>query len=191
METGFKNSLFQNSTMNIQLIISLLSLILFFSCSPAKKNVITMQPKEIDHEQIILNFNTGPQTIIYKTRNDYAGLVPVMLSESKDEIVSYPHPSDVLRKGDSAYPTRLSNEYLLDNFGINSNVAFLRLTFIEYGQLEIVPSPETLFLFIIDKDPLLEMYNCGNKYAFRNGVNDLNLLIDRKELNKCKCLDME
>ena len=35
----------------------------------------------------------GPQTIVYKTKKDYYNLVPVLLSDDKTEIISYPHLS--------------------------------------------------------------------------------------------------
>jgi len=93
-----------------------------------------------------------------------------------------------LVNGKYSYPTQLEKGYLLDNRGINNNVAFLNMTYEEYSKLETVSSLDKLFSIIIDKDPLVEIYNCGNKYTFKNVISDLNKLISNNELKRCKCL---
>ncbi|MDD2386690.1 MAG: hypothetical protein PHP52_07885 [Bacteroidales bacterium] len=158
------------------------------SCSTMNEKKITKASKENDKDKIALNFKLGPTTIIYKTRKDYKQLVPVTLSADKSKIVSYPHPKDIFYNGELAYPTELNNEYLLDNRGINSNVAFLNISYAEYSELDKVPSIDELFEMILDNDPLTEIYNCGNRYTFKNEISDLNRLIENNRLKECKCL---
>lgn len=175
----------------MKLVILIISVLVINSCSSAKKNQITAEAKETDKDKVILNFKAGPQTFIYKTKQDYNKFVPITLSEDKSEITSYPHPKDVFYNGELAYPTELNGGYLLDNRGITSNVAFLNITYEEYNQLENAPSSEELFPMILDDDPLVEMYNCGNRFTFKNGIADLNKLIENNGLADCKCLVKE
>jgi hypothetical protein len=96
----------------------------------------------------------GPQTIVYKTKKDYYNLVPVLLSDDKTEIISYPHPIDI-KVGDTyVTPTKLNEGYLLDNRGIGKNVAFLNMTYEQYSKLDRVPTLEELQNMIVDKNPL-------------------------------------
>ena len=125
----------------------------------------------------------GPRVIVYKTRADYYYNVPVILSDDKSEIVSYPGIKDLYYKGKLAYPTRLNEGYLLDNRGINSNVAFLNYTYEQFSTLEKTPSAEELLNNILDKDPVTEMYSCGSKFDFRDVVNELNEVIDNNKLS--------
>ncbi len=169
----------------------ILSVLIINSCTTVNKNTITMEAKETDKNEVILNFKDGPQTVIYKTKKDYKKFVPVILSDDKSKIVSYPHPKDIFYKGVLAYPTELKDEYLLDNRGINIYVAFLNITYEEYSKLEKVPLLDELFKMILDKDPLTEIYNCGNRYSFKNEISDLNRLIENNGLKECKCLIKE
>ncbi len=115
----------------------------------------------------ILNFSE-PATFVYKTKADYTKNVPVTLSDDKTQIVAYPAPQDLYSNGKLAYPTALSNGYLLDNRGINANTAFLKLTYAQYSQLKEVPRLKDLFQQIIDKDPFTELCNCGNRFQFKS-----------------------
>ena len=63
------------------------------------------------------------RVVIYKTAKDYRNNVPVTLSDDKTTIVSYPHPTDLVLGEGLALPASLHNGYLLDNRGINRNVA--------------------------------------------------------------------
>lgn len=126
-------------------------------------------------------------TLIYKTKNDYFNNVPVILSEDKAMIISYPAPSDVYYNGKLAYPKRLDNNYLLDNRGINQNVAFLKLTYEEYSKLSKAPSIKEMYEMIIDKDPISELCNCGNRQQFKNEVSEINELV-KNNLVKCQKL---
>lgn len=130
----------------------------------------------------------GPQLIIYKTVAIYDDKVPVILSNDKGEIVSYPGVRDVYYKGSLAYPTPLESGFLLDNRGINKNVAFLSLTYKEYSELDKTPPPGELFKLIIDNDPLTEMYECGLRSQYDDPVQELNKKILAGEFSDFKRL---
>ncbi|MDZ4667204.1 MAG: hypothetical protein SGJ00_04900 [bacterium] len=135
------------------------------------------------------DFVTGPPTIVYKTKADYRNFVPVLLSDDKSEIISYPHPSDIKVGEEYAKPSLLKDGYLLDNRGVGQNVAFLNYTYEAYAKLEEVPSLKDLYAHIVDKDPLLEMCNCGSMKGLENREQQLNKLIDQKKLRKvCKVI---
>ena len=124
------------------------------------------------------DFAPGPHALVYKTKRDYNNQVPILLSDDKKVIVSYPHPSDLKTGGKLALPTLLEKNYLLDNRGIGKNIAFLKLTFEEYSKLPSAPSIDELYELIIDQDPLLELCDCGNRLKFTDVVGELNSVID-------------
>ncbi len=151
--------------------------VIFWACQSKKNKTLSFEPQ----------FIPGPSAIVYKTKNNYNDLVAVILSDDKSEIISYPAPSDVKKEGYNPNPTILKNGYLLDNRGINPNVAFINLTYQQYGELKEVPTLKKLFEMIVDKDPLLEMCNCGNRDSILNTEAKLNYLITKNLLNdKCK-----
>jgi len=132
-------------------------------------------------------FTAGPPALVYQTRNDYRNNVPVLLSEDKTSIVSYPDPKDISINGNYPLPDMLENGYLLDNRGIGLRVAYLSMTYAEYAALPEAPSMDALMKMIIDNDPLTEMYNCGNRQVFKDVVNDLNVVIRSEKLKEvCK-----
>jgi hypothetical protein len=101
----------------------------------------------------------------------------VILNKEKTEIVSYPAPTDLKYKGEVALPSSLENGYLLDNRGINADVAFINLTYEEYMALDKSPTKDELMGLIIDYDPILEMYSCGKRSTYTNEVEELNAII--------------
>jgi len=123
-------------------------------------------------------FLSGPKAIIYQTKMDYSKLVPVILSEDKKSIESYPDIKDVYFNERLAYPTQLNKGYLLDNRGINANVAFIKLTYEEYSKLPKTPSQEELMKMIIDAQPIVSMYSCGLRSSYQDIGNELNTKID-------------
>ena len=132
-----------------------------------------------------ISFIPGPQAIIYKTIKDYTNLIPVIMNSEKTKIISYPAPTDVFYKGNLAKPTALKNGYLLDNRGINENVAFLNYTYEEYSHLSENPSMEEMLSRIVDKHPLAELINCGLRMQYKDEIKELNMLIDANFPN-CK-----
>ncbi|MBD3209228.1 hypothetical protein GF367_02310, partial [Candidatus Woesearchaeota archaeon] len=128
-----------------------------------------------------------PPTTVYKTKANYNDLVPIGLSEDNSRIMSYPGPGDVYYNGKLAYPTELSQGYLLDNRGVGPNSAFLDITYEEYSQLDEIPSHEEFFDMIKDYNPFLEMYDCGNRYG--DEIEGLNTIINQGKLNK-ECVSL-
>jgi hypothetical protein len=126
----------------------------------------------------------GPPTIVYKMKKDYSQNVPVILSDDKKTIVSYPAVEDVMLNGKYPVPTLLKDGYYLDNRGIGPNVAFIKFTYQEYSKLTVTPTVEELLAVIIDKDPILEMYDCGNRLRFTDIETELNQLIESGDLSK-------
>lgn len=126
-----------------------------------------------------------PAIIVYKTTKDYNNLVPVIMNNARTAIVSYPHPTDVKRGSGYTTPTPLKNGYLLDNRGINRNVAFLNYTYEAYSKLTAAPTIEELLSRIVDKYPLVEMYECGRKTDYNNVEPELNAVIE-KGFPNCK-----
>jgi hypothetical protein len=131
---------------------------------------------------------TGPPVIIYKTKADYYDMVPVTLSEDKSKIVSYPGARDLYKGDELALPTHLHNGYLLDNRGIDQNVAFLNISYEKFTKMQRVFTAGQLYEMILDKDPLTEMYNCGKKSKFKNEVSELNEIIDKGSFEECQTL---
>ncbi len=131
----------------------------------------------------------GPHLLVYKTKKDYRQLVPVMLSDDKKSIVSYPDPQDIRVVGSAITPTSLKDGYLMDNRGIGENVAFLNITYKQYAKLKTAPEIEKLYSLIKDKDPLVMLCDCGLKQSFKDPKADVNKLIAGKRLTtKCKVL---
>lgn len=163
-------------------VFTVIILLIMVSIS-CKTNLKQTSDKEKKQETINVVSMPGPPAIVYKTKMDYFYLVPVILSDDKSKIVSYPAVSDIKIGGKYTYPTKLLNNYLLDNRGITKNIAFLSLTYEEYGKLEKTPTPEELFKKIIDDDPLLEIYQCGIKSDYKNIIEEINRLIQEDKLN--------
>ncbi|MFZ4547772.1 MAG: hypothetical protein ACOYN4_10070 [Bacteroidales bacterium] len=149
---------------------SLPSLILLFSLL---MSCMSTQKTETANNKPKSNI-PGPKAIIYQTSKDYSKLVPVMLTEDKKSIESYPDIKDVFYDGKLAHPVELKNGYFLDNRGIGKNVAFISITYEEYSKLPRTPNSIELWNLIIDKDPIKTMYNCGLRSSFGNIADELN-----------------
>lgn len=147
------------------------------------------QATNAEVENFTPSFVPGPHALVYKTSKDYDKLVPVILSEDKSSIVSFPDPKDLLPGENYPQPTRLKKGYLLDNRGIGPNVAFLKYSYEEYSRMEAAPGPAELYDAILDKNPLKELCDCGNKSTFAQIEEQLNYWITSKKLNSvCKKL---
>lgn len=126
--------------------------------------------------------NVTVPAIIYKTTGSYWQNIPVMLSDDKTQIVSYPHPKDVFFNGKLTTPSPLPDGYWLDNRGISANVAFTSWTYETYSRLETPPSVSDLFNAIIDKNPIAEMWHCGSRAAFETPIElSLKKIMKQKE----------
>ena len=169
----------------MKIIIPIL-IIFSLGCNTNSKVVQSASDKS---DEFVPDFAAGVPVMVYKTKADYNKLVPVILSDDKTTIVSYPHPNDIRSGNSFQFPDPLHDGYLLDNRGIGKNVAFLKLSYEEYANLESVPDLKQLFELIIDKDPLTELCNCGLKTAFTDEQAQLNELIDANKMRKsCKVI---
>jgi len=166
-------------------LYALFSIMLLFGCSSSNKsqdmNLVS------DKEKVQVGM-PSPPVIIYKTRNDYYTKVPVILSNDRTRIVSYPDPVDLRINGEFVYPTKLNQGYLLDNRGINQHAAFLKFSYEEYCSMEHIPNVEKLFGFLLDSDPFIEMYQCGNRGDYHEMINEINDLITTGKIKDCKNL---
>ena len=167
--------------------VILFSMICFtvFGCKTQQQNTITGKTAAKTAPKPFVT--ALPHVVIYKTTKDYNCNVPVMLSKDKTQIDSYPHPTDLFFNGNFALPSQLHNGYLLDNRGIGENVAFLKFTYEEYSKLAKVPTLEELQKSIIDKDPLIELWDCGIGTNSKEMETQLNEWIDNNMLSeKCR-----
>jgi len=161
-------------------VIIILLIIISISC---KTNVKQTKTNVKENENISFANMPGPPAIVYKTKNDYFYNVPVVLSDDKQKIVSYPAVSDIKIGKNYTYPSKLINGYLLDNRGISKNVAFLSFTYEEYGKLQKTPNSGELFEKILDNNPLIEIYKCGIKSDYKNIIEEIDQLIREDKLN--------
>lgn len=134
---------------------------------------------------------SSPVVYVYKTKKDYSHQVPVIMDQSRSQILSYPHPKDLLIGGKLCLPTPLEQGYWLDNKGINPQVAFLKYTYEEYSQLPQAPSMEMLMENILDKNPLTEIHACGRRMDYVNLVEELNQKIEQGTLSSLPTLQLE
>jgi hypothetical protein len=133
------------------------------------------------------NFSPGPHVLVYKTSGDYRNNVPVMMSENDSDIVAYPHPGDIKATESTVYPTILKNGYLIDNRGISNHVAFLKLSYSDYAKLDSVPALSTLKSWIIAKNAITEMCDCGDRSGYTDIEKQINDIIDQDSLHTiCK-----
>jgi hypothetical protein len=121
----------------------------------------------------------SPPTYIYKTRNDYSQ--NVFVGYANNRITFFPAPSDLYTNGKLATPTPLRNGYWLDNRGISPNIAFLSYTYEEYANMQHVP--DDLYQRILDKDPILEMWDCGPRHTYNDAAKELNKIIQENQLD--------
>jgi hypothetical protein len=149
---------------------------LILSCIPTKNTgqVNTIERPKSDPITSV----SEPAVIIYKMTRNYSQFVPIIMSDDKKSIVSYPDVKDVFFKGKLAYPTPLHNGYWLDNRGISQNAVFTRLTYEAYSKLPVTPSPENLKSMITDYQPIKRMYSCGKRSSYKNIEKELNEKID-------------
>ena len=144
---------------SLSLIILVTVCLLIPACKTCKKSettVDTQKQQKIDNPVV---GDASPPLMVYKTVKNYNKNVPVILTEDKTAISSYPDVKDIYYKGEFSYPTEVADGYLIDNRGINKNVAFIDLTYEAYSKFSETPSAEALYSMILGKDPLLELYD--------------------------------
>jgi hypothetical protein len=129
----------------------------------------------------------SPLVIVYKTKQNFDKCVPVVLSQDRQTIVSYPAPQDLMYHGKFAYPTKLAKGYRLDNRGLNVYSAFLDITYTEYSKMKEV-DPAELMHHIKSSEPFLFFYRCDKRNDYKNIVRELNAKIKKGTLTNCECL---
>nr|WP_320038632.1 hypothetical protein [uncultured Bacteroides sp.] len=162
--------------MKISRCLTFIGSLILFSCHCSKN--ATSAAESVPSTDNINQVSRGAKAIVYKTNKDYSNLVPVTMNNEKTKIVSYPAPTDVFYKGKLAKPTPLKNGYLLDNRGINENTVFLNCTYEEYSRLTEAPSLQEMLLRVVEKNPMVEIIDCGLRYQYKDEVKELNTLID-------------
>ncbi len=129
----------------------------------------------------------GPHLLIYKTKKDYSKYVPVLMSADGTKIVSYPDPTDVRKKGKDMRATKLHKGYLMDNYGVGTNTAYVKITLTQYAAMKQAHTAGELYKKILVKNPMTTLYDCGPKANYNLPEADANKLIDSKQLSvKCK-----
>lgn len=136
-----------------------------------------LTPTDVMENRVVINKQSAP-VIVYKTIADFNDYVPVIMNESRTEIVSYPAPSDLYYGAQPSKPLSLKDGYLLDNRGINENVVFLTYTYEEYSKMKEAPSLLEMKKNIKEKYPLKELIKCGNRQQWNPGSKELDKLID-------------
>ncbi|MBK8339453.1 MAG: hypothetical protein IPK99_05330 [Flavobacteriales bacterium] len=130
-----------------------------------------------------------PHVLVYRTKGDYRELVPVMLSADRSKIVSYPHPSDLKGADGLSLPQDLGKGYLLDKRGIGLSTALLKMRYADYAKLDQAPALADLTAMIVDKDPLLELCDCGPRAGFKDIAAEITTMVAEGVLEKrCKKL---
>ncbi len=169
--------------MKISRCLTFIGSLILFSCHCSKN--ATSAAESVPATGSINQVTRGAKAIVYKTNKDYSNLVPVTMNSEKTKIVSYPAPTDIFYKGILAKPTPLKNGYLLDNRGINENTVFLNYTYEEYSRLSEAPSLQEMLLRVVEKNPMVEIIDCGLRYQYKDEVKELNALIDAN-FPRCK-----
>lgn len=173
--------------MRVVTVILLSGLIAGFlmSCSTGRRSASKSDPTGAF---LTLWLPSAP-AVVYKTKGDYIDLVPVIMNDDRTRIISWPDPSDLISQGKLMKPFKLKDGYLLDNRGINENVAFLNISYEEYSKLDSPPHIVELMLRIRDRYPLTVMYRCGLRSDYTDLVYELNVLIERG-LTNCEKADI-
>lgn len=166
-------------------IFSVVFILTFLFCLILPLQVIGQQIKDLSSDKISIS---RPPTVIYKMKRDYSRNVPVLLSDDKSEIVSYPHPMDLIgMTSKEVMPIRLHDGYYLDRRGINKNVAFLNISYNSYRKLRKPLSIKEIEKLILDRNPLTEIFTCTNHTYSEKNIDKINSMIDRGEISSiCK-----
>lgn len=141
---------------------------------------------------ILFLFNTCEKVMtvdktiwVYQTKGDYDTNVPVALSYDKTKINSIPGNIN------TRWPVALANNYVL-NGSMGVNTGYLSITIEDWIHMDITPSVDTLFKYLIDADPFISFYqreDKNNLFWTENGAYGIdtahiNLLIRNNQLEK-------
>lgn len=122
---------------------------------------------------------------VYKQKADYSNKLPVGLSAGKDTILSYPGPKDVLQDTAILYPVKLFKDYWWDRIGVGTNTGYVDIELPQYTLLKEPPALEFLSSKLLEKEPYLEIWDCGTKGAIT--IKEVNDMIMQDSLfKKCK-----
>ena len=113
---------------NFLVVVMLFSIALMNNscCKKTKPSATKVEEPTVKENKVEPNQTyAGPHVLIYKTKGDYFNNVPVILSADKTKLISYPDIKDVYTNGKLALPELIAGGYLLDNRGINKDVAFI------------------------------------------------------------------
>lgn len=165
--------------------VSVEIILTFLICLILPLEVIAQQIKDISSGKTSVSY---PPIVIYKMKRDYSRNVPVLLSDNKSEIVSYPHPMDLMgMTSKEVMPIRLNGGYYLDRRGINKNVAFLNISYNSYRKLRKPLSIKEIEKLILDRSPLTEILTCTNHTYSEKNIDKINSMIDKGEISSiCK-----
>lgn len=129
------------------------------SCSGAQKSVAPETPVALSEDDqgraAVL-----PHVRVYRTRADYANLVPVTLDGTRTKIVSYPAPTDL---SEAQKPVPLGDGWYWDTRGITTATVFTDYTYEQYAALPEAPSHAVLLRHIKDRFPIMELWDCGTQ----------------------------
>jgi len=173
----------RNMNMKFGVNIIMMIILTLTSCKTKDKIMILEANDKLEENNFV---GTTAPVVVYKTIRDFSEYVPVIMNREKTAIVSYPDRMDV---STNQKPTALTKGYLLDNRGINENVAYLKLTYDAYKNLEKNPDLDELIDLIQEKNPLAELYYCGNKSDYQDLIPELNTLI-KNDFPGCRKADI-
>ncbi len=127
--------------------------------------------------------------MVYRTKQDVHDKVPVGLSADGRHIISYPSPQDLRVDGTLLQPTPLGATHWLDNKGIGLRTGFLRMTYAEYAALSEAPAIAEMEAQLLDRDPFVELCDCGTRGSMADPVKELGQLVRKGRLReRCKVL---
>lgn len=148
----------------------------------SSKDASVLEPEIVEPTDVVSSIEVidrrQPPALVYKTVGNFDDNVPIIMDESRTEIISYPASIDIYQGNQLAKPLKLKDGYLLDNRGINQNVVFLTYTYDEYGKMKNPPSLSEMKSHIKEKYPLKELIDCGPRLHYKNEEQELNALID-------------
>lgn len=107
--------------------------------------VSTLPMKERIKVKVVKGSKAIPQATAFRMNGDYADNVAVTIGND-GELSYFPAPTDITA---DSRPTKLTNEWWLNNQGLGKNSVFTTYTFEEYAELSETPSPEQIKKAII------------------------------------------